>query len=80
MSCEAWELQKGVERCPTCGKFTSLDFGYGDLEPGAVEGIGYQTVYCNSDCAERKDPPGIYEGTPEMAARDRAIMEKRDAS
>lgn len=66
-----WRIPEGLHRCPTCGKFIALDEGYGDQPPGGVEGLAMLAVYCDSDCADRKSPSAIYEGTPEMDVYER---------
>lgn len=47
----------GPFRCPTCGRFTSPDYGYYDTEPGGRRGFSYTTIYCGPECAKRMDPP-----------------------
>jgi hypothetical protein len=63
-----WKIPENLERCPTCGKFVSSEEGYSDLPPGGVQSIHYLAGYCSKACADRKAPPAIYEGTPEMEA------------
>ena len=56
------EIELHDQRCPTCGRYVSLDDGYGDLPPGGIYDASYIVAYCNETCAERKSPPAIYEG------------------
>ena len=61
-----WELPENVERCPTYGKFVSLDEGFCDVEPGGIRGSDYCRGYCNAECAANMDPPARCE-THEIA-------------
>lgn len=43
-------------RCPACGRFISIDEGYGDVEPGGLREHDPITAYCSEACADRKSP------------------------
>ena len=52
------------EKCPTCGKFVSLEDGYGDLPPGGVQNVHTLVRYCNERCSDAKPRRAFYEDEP----------------
>lgn len=52
MESNAWEMPDATDRCPTCGRFVSLEDGYGDVEPGGCRGVDCVVPYCGEECAD----------------------------